>query len=274
MTGWAREPLVHFLVLGALIFLGFQVLDDTPPPVSDTRLEVTQADADRLAVQFEATWRRAPTEEELAVLIDRFVRDEVLVREALALGLDNGDAIVRQRLVQKMVFLAEGGAEAIPATDESLQAHLDANPQRFERPALVSFEQILLRRDLPADLDLTDVPAEELVMQFAAVSLLPETLPPSPASVVDGTFGSGFFAGIAGQPPGDWVGPVESSYGRHMVRVLSFAPAQAPDLAEVRDAVERDWRAATRDRLVEERIGQLISRYDIVLPDRAQGSDS
>jgi hypothetical protein len=266
MMALFREPLLHFLFLGAAIFALFAVLDDRPAPMPADRLEVTEADADRLARQFEATWRRPPTADELAGLVDRFVREEVLVREALALGLDRGDAVVRQRLAQKMTFLLESAVESIVPTEAELSAHLAAHPDRFRRSGLVAFEQVPVG-DGPTRAVLADLRAGVLPSRIGGPSLLPAQVPPSPRSVVDGTFGTGFYAAVAALPEGEWAGPVESGYGRHLVRLREAVPARVPALDEIREAVTRDWRATRRAELLEERLDALMAGYAIVRPD-------
>jgi hypothetical protein len=269
MTRLLREPLLNFLVLGAAIFGLFAVFDDSPPPVAANRLEVTEADAARLALQFEATWRRLPSEKDLAGLIDAHVREEVLVREAQALGLDRDDAVVRQRLAQKMAFLIESGAEAVEATYEALAGHLESHPERFTRTGLVAFEQVMLPDGANPEPLRVAMNGGEDAKAFAAPSLLPERLQASPPVVVDGTFGQGFYEQVTALSSGDWAGPVESAYGRHLVHVLSVDPPRLPPLSEIRDAVERDWRATIRARLTEERINALAARYEIFRPDPA-----
>lgn len=269
MISLLREPLLHFLVLGMAIFGLFALFDDGPAPVAANLLEVTEADAARLALQFEATWRRLPNEKDLAELINARVREEVLVREAQALGFDRNDAVIRQRLAQKMVFLIESGAEAIEATDEALAAHLEAHPERFTRTELVAFEQEMLPDGAnPEPLRVAMNDGED-AKAFAAPSLLPERLQASPPVVVDGTFGQGFYQQVTALSSGGWVGPVESTYGRHLVRVLSVEQPRLPPLPEIRDEVERDWRATIRARLAEERIDALAARYEILRPDPA-----
>jgi hypothetical protein len=263
-----REPLLHFLVLGAAIFALFTVLNDAPTPVAANRLEVTQNDALRLARQFEATWRRPPTADELSNLIDRHVEEEVYVREAVALSLDRGDAVVRQRLAQKMRFLTESGAEAAQPTGDDLRDHLATHPERFARAAVVGFDQVLLAPDeTEAAATLASLNAGEDPGEIAEPTLLPPRIPPAPRSVVDGTFGPGFFEAVAALPEGRWAGPVESGYGQHLVRVTTFEEGRVPPLDEIRGAVESDWRAAMRERLSRERLAALMSRYEIVTPD-------
>jgi hypothetical protein len=263
-----REPLLHFLVLGALLFGLFGLLDDTPPPAPAERIVVTEAEAERLAGRFEATWRRPPDAAERARLLERYVEEEVLVREARTLGLDRGDAVVRQRLAQKMGFLIESGAEAAEPTDAVLRSHMESHPDRFRVPARVAFEQVPLGDDgagpVLAALDAGASPGA-----VGGRSLLPAFVPPSPRQAVDGTFGEGFFDAVAALPPGEWAGPVASGYGGHVVRLGEHRPARLPPLEEVRGEVERDWRAETRVRLAGERLDALLDRYEIVLPDVA-----
>lgn len=273
MTTLLREPLLHFLVLGAVIFGLFAALDDTPPPMAADRIDVTDADAARLAGQFEATWRRPPSDDELASLIDGHIRTEVLAREAQALDLDRDDAIIQQRLAQKMTFLLESAADAAVPTDEALEQHLAAHPDRFARGALVSFEQMPLRSDVPAAEVQAAIRSGTFAEELAASSLLPARLPPSPRQVVDATFGAGFFDAVAAQEPGPRPVALDSAFGTHLVRVLSVEPASLPPLEEIREAVERDWRATRRAEILEERLDALMARYEIVRPDEGPDED-
>ncbi len=272
MTAVLREPLFHFLSLGAALFGLYALFDDTPPPVSQTDIVITEDDARRLAGEFEAVWRRPPSVSELDDLIDRFVREEVYVREALALGLDRDDAVIRRRLQMKMEFLTETGAEAVQPDDAVLQAHLDGNPERFADPARVAFEQVMLdaavaEPDLPLiEARLNDGAEPQGV---ARSSLLPGALGPSPRQVVDGSFGRGFFDALAALPVGAWAGPIDGAFGRHMVRVTSRRAHRVPPLSAIRDRVERDWRGEFAARLREDRFRALLSRYEVARPDAA-----
>lgn len=273
MNGMLREPLLHFFLLGAAVFGLFALVDDTPPPVAANLLEVTEDDAQRLVDEFAATWRRPPTVRELDHLLAQFVREEVYVREALALGLDRGDAVIRRRLQTKMEFLTESGAEAVEPDDATLQAHLEAHPDRFAEPSLVAFEQILLDEGIGAE----DV---ELVKarltrgndpgDAARPTLLPPVFPLSPVQVVDGTFGTGFFDALGLLPEGNWAGPVDTSLGRHLVRVTERREARLPPLAEIRGRVEQDWRTDFTASLREERFEALLDRYEVIRPDPSE----
>lgn len=270
MKSVLREPLVHFFVLGLAVFGLFAIFDDTPEPRAAQLINVTVEDASRLAAEFEARWRRSPTPDELDLLIAQYIREEVYTREAIALGLDQGDTIIRRRLQQKMEFLTEAGAEAANPDDATLAAHLAANAERFSRAPLLAFEQIML----------VEATANELVpeiraslnrgrdpLEVARPSLLPPSVSPSPPRVIDSTFGSGFFDQLEGLPLGEWAGPVTSSYGRHLVRISERRAVEVPTLDEIRGRVLMDWRTTLADRLREDRYQAMRLRYEIVRPD-------
>ena len=271
MRALLREPLFHFFLLGAAIFGLFAQVDDTPP-VAANELEVTEGEARRLASEFEATWRRLPTAEELDHMIGERVREEVYVREALALGLDRDDAVIRRRLQIKMEFLMESGAGAVEPDEATLQAHLEVHSDRFAEPPLVAFEQILLDERIGGEeVALVGARLNRGIDPGAAAraTLLPAVFRPSPVQVVDGTFGSGFFDALGTLPVGLWAGPVETSLGRHLVRVSERRAARLPPLAEIHARVEQDWRAEFTARLREERYEALLGRYEVVRPDPA-----
>jgi hypothetical protein len=271
LTAVLREPLLHFLLLGAAIFALFALVGDDTAPTPATRIEVSEADVTRLAGQFEARWGRPPSAEESAALVDGFVREEILVREARALGLDRGDAAVRQRLAQKMQFFAESGAEADAPSDADLQAHMEAHRERFQRQAAVAFEQVFLGADARAAAEaLAALRGGRPPEAPGAPGRLPPAFPLAPESVIDGTFGAGFFARVAALEPGVWAGPVPSAFGLHAVRLVAFEPAELPPLEAIREMVARDWRAQRRAEMAEERFEALAARYVVIRPDGAQ----
>ncbi|MFV0475298.1 MAG: peptidyl-prolyl cis-trans isomerase [Pikeienuella sp.] len=266
-----RSPLLHFFALGALVFVAHAALNDDAPPPAPDAITLSPAEAARLAAQFSAIWSRPPSEEEMEGLMRSWALDEAHVREALALGLDRGDAIIRQRLSLKMRFLAESGAAALIPDDQALQAHLDANIERFETPARFAFEQVLL----PEGDDGIEAAAAALrgganPAGLGKSNMLPARIPPTPAPVIDQMFGKGFHEALAELPLGDWRGPVQGGYGLHMVRLTERSEAVPPPLAEVRSRVEEDWRAA-RAREMREAFGQdLLDRYKVALPAAAE----
>jgi PPIC-type PPIASE domain len=266
-----KEPLLHFLMLGGVIFGLYAVLDDSPPPQEKNAIDISVEDARRLVAEFEATWRRPPSESELAEIIDASIREEVYVREALALGLDRDDAVIRRRLQMKMEFLTESGAEVVTPDDATLQAHLDANPDLFIEAPLVALEQVMLDGADP------QAAAEALALlrqgedpaSVGRPTMLPFATRPSPPRVIDNIFGPDFFALTTTFPVGTWEGPVESAFGTHLLRITDRREGRTPPLAEIRDKVEQDWRSAFVVRLREERLGALMSHYEVTRPDPA-----
>jgi hypothetical protein len=265
-----RQPLVHFVLIGAAIFAVFGWFDDTPPATRTDRIVVAEARVAQLADGFAAVWRRTPTEDELRGLVDDFIREEVYVREALALGLDRDDALIRQRLRQKMEFLTASAADAVVPSEADLRAFYADRVGRFTTLPRIALDQVFLGEapdqravaDVLAALD-RGVAHETL----GARTLLPPSLPPSPANVVDGTFGRGVFEAVFDLQPGTWTGPVRSAYGSHLFRVTERTPATPLAFDAVRGEVEAEWRRARAEAFAEAHYQALRARYEIVRPE-------
>jgi len=243
-----REPLFHFVVIGGLIFALFATVDDTGEEPADVIVIVPER-IEQLATSFRAVWKRAPTDDELDNLIDEEVRAEVYYREALALGLDRNDAIVRRRMRQKMEFLLDTGAYFQEPAEDKLEAYFAANEEFYRTGLRLAFEQVYLGEAPAAEavlLSLSELRSGPSV-DSATVgerSMLPARLGLSPPTAVDSVFGTGFFDLVAELPPGEWAGPVVSAYGVHLVRILDTLPARTPPLDEIRDVVLKNWREA------------------------------
>ena len=266
-----REPLLHFLAIGGLIFLLFAAVDDTRLAPTDV-IVITPERIDQLAAGFNSVWMRMPTDDELDALIDGDVREEIYYREALALGLDRNDAMVRRRLRQKMEFLTDTGADLLEPAAGELEAYLLANEQTFRRGPRLAFEQVYLG-ETPAPETITrslNALRSEPATDPSALgerTLLPAQLGLSPPNAIDGVFGKGFFERLAEISLGEWAGPVKSAYGVHLVRILDSLPARMPPLEEVRDAVLRDWKAAKALEIRELHYARLRQRYVVEIRD-------
>ncbi len=260
-----REPGLHFLVIGGLIFGLYALVDDSPESPVDV-IVITQERSSQLAVAFSSVWKRKPTAKELDTLIDNYIREEVYYREALALGLDRNDAVVRGRLRQKMEFLSDSGAGALKPAAGELEAYLDANARNFRLGPRLAFEQLYLGETAKPD-DITQslkALRSGTEVDFSAIgqrSLLPPHLALSPENAVDGVFGKGFFRRLIKLPSGLWSGPVKSAYGLHLIRILKNQPARTPPIAEIREAVLRDWRAAKARQIRELHYDRLRQRF-------------
>ncbi len=251
--------------MGAGIFALYSFADTPQAQPEALEVQITQADITALEKQFEATWRRKPDPDELKALIDNQVFEEILVREARALRMDEGDAVIRNRLRQKMEFIATSAASAETPDDEELMDLFLTERAEFEIPGSVAFDQVLLDEDFAgsADAILKELNAGRVPDGIGALSLLPAQVPPMNAPRIDGIFGVGFAASLDDLEPGEWDGPVPSGYGLHLVRILEKADATLPEFETARAAVLLKWRegrqANARDRLNE----ALLSKYQV-----------
>jgi hypothetical protein len=276
-----REPLFHFLLLGAGLFLLYLYVGDYRPERAD-RIVIDQAQVQRLAEQFQRTWMRPPTRRELEGLAEDFVKEEILYREALALGLDQDDLIIRRRMRQKMEFLNADLVEQQAPTEAELQAYLDANPDGFRRAERLSVQQIYVNPERPgrdagqqvaALLEHLSAQPEAATDEFGDATLLPAQLVDVTAADIDGVFGLGFAAHLQTVSVGSWAGPFESAYGLHLVRVTARLPGGLPTLAEARRAVAREWSAERRTASDQAFYQALRRRYrvEVEMPEQAPG---
>lgn len=263
-----REPLVHFAALGALLFAAFFALGgyDSAPGNQLPRITVDAAQQAVLAEQFTRVWRRAPTDEERARLIEDFIESQVLVREARALGLEQGDPIVDQRLRQKITFLISGIGLAEP-TDAELRAAYEAQAERYTADALLAFRQVPLDETAPVEAEITRISgalsAGADPASLSPASLLPTEIALRPSAQIDRQFGKGVAAQIAALPDGDWSGPVRSGYGWHLVQRTALVPERVLPFEEVADQVRADWDEQQSKTHLAERIAQMRARYVI-----------
>lgn len=276
-----REPLVHFLLVAVLVFAAYSFVT-ARQPVTGT-IEVTQAKIEQMAGLFARTWQRPPTTEELKGLIDDDVKEEIYVREALRMGLDTDDAVIRKRLRLKMEFLAAAEAEATPPTEAQLQAYLDSHPDKFRKAPGVSFEQVYINpeRHGPDASAAAKALLESLRRDanFAATAgdptLLPAAMPLTDQQGIAEVFGDDFAAAVIDVAPGHWQGPISSSIGLHLVKVNERAPGSLPALSDIRPAVEREWMNDRRHVVEQQRFDGLLKRYEVIVePIAADGSQS
>jgi hypothetical protein len=257
LAGFCREPLIHFLAIGA----GFFVLWHFVGAQRTSRPEhivISPAQVERLAQQWTRTHLRPPTAQELAGLVEQEIDEEVLYREAVALGLDQDDAVIRRRLAVKMEFLTEDVAALATPTDDELQRFLREHPDRFNVESLTTFAQLYINRSQRGEGATAE--AERLLallngkegsdwQKLGDPLPLPSEYQAASATDVGRDFGREFPKKLAGLPVGRWSGPVESGYGLHLVLIRERTDGRAPPLHEVRDAVVSEWRAAQRQEL-------------------------
>ncbi|MEW9808261.1 peptidyl-prolyl cis-trans isomerase [Mesorhizobium sp. ZMM04-5] len=266
-----REPLVHFLLLALAIFAVYGLFEGASAKKPDS-IEVSVPKIEQMVSIFVKTWQRPPTPGELKGLIDDYVKEEIYVRQALDLGLDKDDTVIRRRLRQKMEFLAD--AETPVPTEADLQAYLDGAPDAFRIDGTVAFQQVFLNgqqrgeavaQDAAAMLaTLTGNPGADL-SALGDATMLPPEMPLSTQASVAQTFGPEFAAAVARAPAGTWTGPIASAFGLHLVRVTDRVEGRVPALDEVREAVAREWTNDRRRELEDERFAELLKSYTVTI---------
>ena len=270
-----REPLVHFFVIGAAVFGIYSLTRGMETEALDT-IVVSEGRVQQLAEIFAKTWQRPPTPEELRGLVDSYVKEEIYYREAVKLGLDRDDTLIRRRMQQKMEFVTEPGEKLLVADRAELQAFLDAHKQEFSVEPRIAFRQVFLdpreggetvliraKQTLEA---LKESGPSDVSPDVGDPTLLPASTPLATLSSIGRNFGESFARALTGLPENEWVGPIESPFGLHLVRVTERADGYDPTLDEIREAVEQKWRTQKRDEFQKRAYEQLRAKYDVVMP--------
>ncbi len=260
----AREPLAHFLMAGLLVF-AFASWRGIAVDPADRTIAIDESRVTWLTRQFEQTWQRAPSPAEIDQLIRDYIKEEIYYREALRMGLDQEDPIIRRRLRSKMEFLAAAEVESAAPSDDELRKWFEQNPSRYATDARVSFEQVFLGNPQKGQ-------AAELVDRLnkgaSAQGLgqpisLPASLSRTSRADIARMFGDDFADALIAGKAGQWTGPVSSGFGSHAVRISTIEPGQKPSFASVRDRVENDWRAATLSARLDKAYQTLLDAYTV-----------
>ncbi|UES59806.1 hypothetical protein GFK91_28945 (plasmid) [Roseibium aggregatum] len=266
----AREPLVHFVVLGGLLFAAWSwLVPQQKAGPGDEVIILDQTQMDYLETLWKAQWKREPSPQDVAAIVDRHLRQEVFYREALRLGLDHDDQIIRTRLAQKMEAVASDlGTLTRPPTEDQLRAFYAERPDLFTQPQAFAFRQVLY---LPAE-------AKETVLEATLASLRKGSAVPenrrnklsvpvdwdlTPAQVVENAFGGGFAASLSELPVGNWSGPVRSGLGLHLVMITDSQPERLSPFEEIREFVARQYEYYTVLDTQESMFRELLDRYEV-----------
>ena len=269
-----REPLVHFLLLGAALFGLYGALNRAPQS-EPSNIVVSAGQIDHLAATFTRVWQRPPTPSELKGLIDQYVKEEILSREAIQLGLDQNDTVIRRRLQQKMEFIADDLVAAAEPSDAELADYLAKHSEDFVQERHFSFRHVFLNPEkrgeqleadaaaLLADLKRGGAQADMTVLGDSL--LLPREFTAEPQSGVASQFGQEFTAALGTLKPGEWSGPIRSSYGTHLVFVSGRSEGHLSALDDVREQVKREL---VNDRRVEANrkfLDGLLAKYRVTI---------
>ena len=276
MSKYLREPLVQFLLIGALIYAAYALFGAPDEDEAQRTVYISEAQIVNLAAMWEKRWNRPPTDVELVGLVRAWLREDILYREAVAMGLDQDDHIIRRRLAQKLEFLTNDIAQMQEPSEAELQAYFNENLDRFRAPDRITFTHVYFNPDARGDATLDDAAAALARLQAAGEPngqviaegdrfMLQNVFVEASELDVRRTMGTGFAQAVMRLEPGAWHGPVLSGFGPHLVYVTAFDPAPAPVLADLRGDVLNEWRRLQTEKFDAEFLESLKSRYDIVI---------
>ncbi|MBL8419474.1 MAG: peptidyl-prolyl cis-trans isomerase [Dechloromonas sp.] len=286
MKRFLREPLVHFVLIGAVIFGLYRLAPPGNPaaggPSKEIRLSLDELN--QLTLLFQSQWRRPPSPQELQRMVENKVEQEILYREALAMGLDKNDEIVKRRMAQKMQFLAEDVAAAREPTTDELKSWYEKNSTRFAQPPRLSLRHLYFSPDrrgarvrddaqqalaklagLPVDTKVASSLADPFMFQDYYRERAPEFLGKE--------FGAPFALAVAKLPAGAWQGPVESGFGWHLVFVDTVVAGRVPTFDEVEADVRAAWLSEQKAQAWEKSYKKLRAGYKLLLPAPPEAGD-
>jgi peptidyl-prolyl cis-trans isomerase C len=274
-----REPLVQFLAIGAILFAIYRLPGSESVPWSSNRIAIGAGEVEQLRAMFIKQRQRPPTEEELRELIDARIQEEVLYREALAMGLDRDDTIVKRRLAQKLEFLTEDLTDIGTPTEAQLAAFFAEHGERYQTANQISFVHIYFStakrgegavRDAKDDLarlrangeaSRIDEMGDAFLLEYDYRRLLPQD--------IEKIFGQSFAEKVLKLSEREWNGPLASGYGLHLVKVSERLTGPASTLDAVREQVTRGWLDDQRRQIKTITLKKLRDRYDIFIDNEA-----
>ena len=273
-----REPLIHFLLIGAALFAVYHYLQPARGAApSSKQIQLSLDELAQLAALFQSQWRRDPTPEEFGRMVEQKVQSEVLYREAMAMGLDKDDEIVKRRMAQKMQFLAEDVAAAREPTTEELKSWFEKNSAKFALPPRLSFRHLYFSPDRrgtharddaasalarlagqPQDAKAAEGIADPFMFQDYYRDRAPDYLGKE--------FGPQFAQAVEKLAPGSWQGPVESGFGWHLVFVDTVISGRVPDFEEIESDVKTAWLAEQKAVTWDKAYKEMRAKYTVLLP--------
>lgn len=270
---WIKEPLLHFIVLGALVFALYGFIGPDKP--ADDEIVVTRGQQEHLVTAFTRTWQRPPTQAEFTGIVDDWIREEIAYREGLGMGLDTDDTIIRRRLRQKLEVLAEDIVSMAEPTEEILQQYLEENQSTYTREPVYTLRQVYFSVDERGAMAAQDAGQALLLLETDSTLTNPEDLGDllslphryvaKNESFIAGTFGKDFADGLRDLESGKWRGPIRSGYGLHLVYIEEFSPGQLLTLEEAEREVRRDWANQQRVNGIDTLYDELRQRYTIAV---------
>jgi len=264
------------MFIGAAIYLLYGVFAEPLPEADDKTIVVTAGEVEWMQTSWQKRWNRPPTPQEFDGLIQQYIKETVLYREALTMGLNQHDQVIRRRLAQKLEFLAKDLVALTPPTEEELQSYFDEHLDRYQEPALYTFTQVFIDPDKRGDTTLDDAEAikAKLIAQGDAIEdpgalgddlMLQDYYPQKDPLEIQKLFGSGFTESLAELSPGQWHGPVLSGYGVHLVYISSITEPPAPEFTALRERVVQDWTMERGEEINDKFYASLREQYTVII---------
>lgn len=275
MAKFLREPLVHFIVLAGLIFAAWSWLSGSAR-TADATITVTAADIERMSALYAIESGTLPTETDLRAMIADHVQQEALAREARKLGMADGDTVIERRLAQKITFMLSDLDTLDPPSDEALSVWYEANSERFVQPARWSFQHVYFSdlADPRLDAAIAALKDDDPVdwRQLGDPFILQREYGELPSREIARQFGAAFLAELETleADPETWQGPVNSTFGAHLVRVIGKTEARLPPLDEIRPAVETAWKEDAQREQTAKAINDIVEKYNVVIAGAAE----
>jgi hypothetical protein len=270
---WIKEPLVHFLVLGALVFALYSYIGPDAP--ADDEIVISRGQQEHLITAFTRTWQRPPTQAEFTGIVDDWIREEIAYREGQRLGLDSDDTIIRRRLRQKLEVLADDIVSMAEPGEEMLQEYLEDNIENYMRESVYTLRQVFFNVDERGAAADQDAEQALLLLETDSVLTNSENLGDrlslahrhvrKTESELAALFGRDFAGNLVDLEVGKWQGPVLSGYGLHLVLIEEFAPGRPLTLEEAERDVRRDWDNQQRVRAIDTLYEEFRKDYTITI---------
>ncbi|NOR55866.1 MAG: hypothetical protein GQ531_06630 [Sulfurovum sp.] len=270
-----REPLFHFLLIGAVFFFVFSQMN-TGEDENSPQIIITKAKIETLANNFAKAKGRLPSPQEMKIQLEYDIREQVLYREAMAMGLDKDDMIIRRRLTQKMKYLFNDLGVVGKASEEELKKFVADHPSKFMVPATISFAQVYFE---PSEHETTLVEDANALLEKLRISTVKESIGLGDRSLlpydfrnerktdIDSMFGKEFTKQAFSSPTNSWEGPFESAYGVHLIYIHERTEDHLPPLADIRERAQREWMSLKQHEVNEIFYQSLHQRYEIIVDD-------
>jgi len=276
ITRLFTEPLIQFLIIGACIYGAYALFGAPEEDFRDTRVHVDSARINGFISEWESRWNRPPTREEIDGLIQSYIKEDVLYRQAVAMGLNEDDPVTRRRMAQKLEFLTSDLAMMVQPAEGELEQYFSDNSEAYRAPDRMTFSQLFFNPDSRGNKTLED--AEEMLVRLQAAGVpTEESMQVGDGLMLQRDFvsvtlteaarqmGSGFAESVAQLEPGSWHGPVLSGYGVHLVYLYSYEKAPPAVFEDVQAAVLENWQQEQREQFNADFLENLKTRYEIVI---------